>query len=347
MISASKIKKLLFCTEEHRCVSIKEIFGKFIEDYTKQVQMKNAGTTTLLKYERTCQRVIEFSMEKYKIDNMPLSDIDKRFIEQFFVWLRLDQGLGNNTAVKYIYRLSTVYKMARDNGWVQNNPFHSVKFKIEKVDRDFLTNDEIQLLYNKEFASERLEQIRDYFIFSCYTGLSFIDVAQLSEENIKLWGDGHWWINCNRQKTKVPFNVLLLDIPLQLIEKYKPKRKNGLLFNIPSNQKCNEYLKEIADLCGIKKRLTFHIARHTFATTVTLGNGVPIETVSKMLGHTNIRTTQIYAKITDQKVSKDMAVLATKLNGPITVPTEMSIMAKNRVAAAKDLHTLASAGHLS
>ena len=218
---------------------------------------------------------------------------------------------------------------------------------MDKVDRGFLTNEEIQLMYRKEFVSERLEQIRDLFIFSCYTGLSFIDVAQLSEDNLKLWGDGHWWLNCHRQKTKVPFNIMLLDIPLQIIEKYKPKRRNGLLFHVPTNQKCNEYLKEIAALCGINKNLTFHMARHTFATTITLGNGVPIETVSKMLGHTNIKTTQIYARITDQKVGSDMEVLAAKINGTSAVQLETSIKAKNRAKAAKDLHTLGVGVHLS
>ena len=347
VVSASKIKKMMFCTEEHRCVSVKEIFDRFIEDYTKQVQMNKAGVPTLSRYKMARQRVLEFSKEKYRVDDMPLADIDKRFIEQFFIWLRLEHGIANNTAVKYVNRFSTVYKLARDCGWVQGDPFHFVKLKMDKVDRGFLTNEEIQLMYKKKFVSERLEQIRDLFIFSCYTGLSFIDVAQLSEDNLKLWGDGHWWLNCHRQKTKVPFNVMLLDIPLQIIEKYKPKRRNGLLFHVPTNQKCNEYLKEIAALCGINKNLTFHMARHTFATTITLGNGVPIETVSKMLGHTNIKTTQIYARITDQKVGSDMEVLAAKINGASAVQLETSIKAKNRAKAAKDLHTLGVGVHLS
>lgn len=346
VVSATKIKRRLFCTDE-RCVSIQQVFDKYIEDYTKLVQMKKAGAPTLSRYKMAKQRVLEFAKEKYRVDDLPLTDIDKRFIEQFFIWLQLKHKICNNTAVKYVTRFSTVYKMARDCGWVNGDPFHFVKLKMEKVDRGYLTNDEIKIMMKKEFASERLEFIRDLFIFSCYTGLSFIDVAELREEHLTLWGDGHWWLNCHRHKTGVPFNVMLLDIPLQIIEKYKPERRYGYIFDVPTNQKVNEYLKEIADVCGIKKHLTFHVARHTFATTVTLGNGVPIETVSKMLGHTNIKTTQIYARITDQKVGSDMEVLATKLNESNEGQPETSIKAKNRAKVVKDLHTLGTGTLLS
>ena len=167
----------------------------------------------------------------------------------------------------------------------------------------------------KEFATKRLDLIRDIFVFACYTGFAYVDVARLNKDMIEMWPDGNLWIKTYRQKTKVPVNIRLLDIPKMIIDKYEGQAKGDKLLPVPSNQKVNDYLKEIAAVCGIDKNISFHLARHTFATTITLSNGVPIESVSKMLGHTNIKTTQIYARITDQKVNKDMEMLAEKLNG--------------------------------
>lgn len=169
-------------------------------------------------------------------------------------------------------------------------------------------------LRDKQFPIKRLEVIRDLFLFSCYTGLAYIDLKQLSAGMLQRWPDGNLWIDTKRQKTDVPVHVRLLNVPLSLIEKYRGQCKGDLLFPVPSNQKVNAYLKEIAGVCGIDKELTFHMARHTFATTVTLANGVPIETISKLLGHTNIKTTQIYARIIDSKINADMEMLAQKLN---------------------------------
>ena len=167
----------------------------------------------------------------------------------------------------------------------------------------------------KKFSCKRLEQVRDVFIFSCFTGLAYIDVKKLTEKNIRTSFDGKLWIMTKRQKTNIQSNILLLEVARIILEKYKSQLPNGDLLPVLSNQKMNVYLKEIGDLCKIDKNLTFHLARHTFTTTITLAKGVPIETVSKKLGHTNIRTTQIYARITDSKVSNDMQELATKLKG--------------------------------
>ncbi|WP_303027555.1 site-specific integrase, partial [Duncaniella muris] len=167
-------------------------------------------------------------------------------------------------------------------------------------------------------------QVRDIFIFSCYTGLAYIDIKELKKEHIQTSFDGNQWIMTHRHKTGTPVNVPLLAIPQELIKKYEGQAKDGLLFPVLSNQKMNAYLKEIAVVCGIEKNITFHLARHTFATTVTLSHGVPIESVSKMLGHTNIQTTQIYARITNQKISKDMAALAEKMGGSLGVSASIS-----------------------
>lgn len=200
-------------------------------------------------------------------------------------------------------------------GVLLHDPFMNHRFHLEPVNRGFLTDEEILLIANKEIGIPRLELVRDIFIFSCFTGLAYIDVSNLTPDHIVTLGDKQW-IMTQRQKTSVETNILLLDIPKAIIDKYcdnpaYPKRENKL-FPILSNQKMNAYLKEIADLCGIKKNLTFHLARHTFAT-MSLSKGVPMESVSKMLGHTNIKTTQIYARITNKKIEHDMEELAGKL----------------------------------
>jgi site-specific recombinase XerD len=190
------------------------------------------------------------------------------------------------------------------------------KGKIKEVERDFLTESEIETIYNKKFHCERLIQVRDIFIFCCFTGLAYIDVKQLTSDHIGIGIDGNKWIFKNRQKTDTSSKIPLLPIPEQIMAKYAshPKCINEeTILPVLSNQKMNSYLKEIGDVCGIKTELTFHLARHSFATSITLTNGVPIESVSKMLGHTNIRTTQHYAKVVDRKVSDDMAILKQKL----------------------------------
>jgi site-specific recombinase XerD len=184
-----------------------------------------------------------------------------------------------------------------------------------EVERAFLSQDEIETMFNKQFATDRLNLVKDIFLFSCFTGLAYADVKKLKRNNIGLGVDGERWIFINRTKTDTRSNIPLLPISAAIIEKYRnhPQAVNEeRVLPILSNQKMNSYLKEIADLCGIHKELTFHIARHTFATTVTLTNGVPIESVSKMLGHKNLHTTQHYAKILDMKVSDDMKVLKEK-----------------------------------
>ena len=197
--------------------------------------------------------------------------------------------------------------------WLEKNPFHAYQLKFDKVERDYLTKQELANLETKTFAIQRLQSVKDMFIFSCYTGLAYIDVFNLAPSNIVEISEGEFWIKTTRQKTNTAVTVPLLPKAMAIIEKYSDNPQSvadGKVLPVISNQKLKGYLKEITDICGITKPLTFHIARHTFATTVTLGNGIPIESVSRMLGHTDIRTTQIYAKIMDTKVSADMAKLA-------------------------------------
>jgi len=234
---------------------------------------------------------------------------------------------GQNTIMKHIERLRKVVNLAIKNEWLDKDPFMKFKPLFQKKEREFITASELSIIESREFEISRLEQVKDMFIFSCYTGLAYIDLMKLTPHDIIKGFDGKLWISTTRKKTNVPVKVPLLNKPLELIEKYKNHPvacHYGTLFPPISNQRMNLYLKELADVCRITKPLTFHIARHTFATTVTLTNGVPIETVSKLLGHTSIRTTQIYAKVIEQKVGTDIDKLREKLESN-TIPVKRNV----------------------
>ena len=272
---------------------------------------------TLERYETSLKHTKDFLQWKYRVSDIDIEKIDHAFITEYEFYLRTERKCANNTAVKYIKNFHKIINICLANGWLNKDPFANYKSKVKEVIREFLTEQEIQSLMEKEFVSERLELVRDIFVFSCFSGLAYIDVKQLSKDNIVLGIDGDKWINKNRQKTDTNSKIPLLPTAQSILDKYAnhPVCVNeDKLLPIFSNQKMNAYLKEIATVCGINKELTFHIARHTFATTVTLSNGVPIETVSKMLGHTNLKTTQHYAKILDKKISEDMQVLKAKFN---------------------------------
>ncbi len=272
---------------------------------------------TLERYKTSLKHTKDFLEWKYNISDIEINKIDHPFITEYEFYLRSVRKCANNTAVKYIKNFKKIIKICISNGWLDKDPFANYKAKIREVERDYLTQEEVQHIYSKEFATERLNLVKDIFVFSCFTGLAYIDVKNLTISNISIGIDGGKWIFTHRQKTETASRIPLLPIPEELLLKYAdhPQCINeDKLLPVLSNQKMNSYLKEIADGCGIKKDLTFHIARHTFATTVTLTNGVPIESVSKMLGHKSLRTTQHYAKILDKKVSDDMDILRKKLS---------------------------------
>ena len=235
-----------------------------------------------------------FIKEYYNVADISLKEVNHSFLRNFEVYLMTSCKCKENTTAKFLQRFRTIILFAKNNGWIHIDPFANYKIKFKKVDRGYLMQEQIDEIMKKQFSSERLERVRDIFIFSCYTGLSYIDVKGLDESNIRISFDNNLWIMGKREKTGTSYNIPLLDIPKQIIEKYKGTMPNKKVLPVPSNQKVNEYLKEIGAVCGIDKDLTFHLARHTFAT-LTLTKGVSIESVSKMLGHTNIKTTQIYA----------------------------------------------------
>ena len=271
---------------------------------------------TLKRYETSLRHTQAFLKYQYGVSDINIRKIDNAFVSDYDFYLRSIRKCANNSTLKYIRNFGKIIRICLSNGWIVANPFTNYKGKTKIIDRVYLSAEELQRMADKQFDIERLGHVRDVFLFCCFTGLAYVDIKKLKTSQIKKGLDGEQWIFINRQKTDSRSAIPLLPTAVKLIEKYS---KHPLCVNrdtplpVPSNQKMNGYLKEIADVCGINKILTSHIARHTFATTVTLSNGVPIETVSKMLGHASIRQTQHYAKILDLKVSEDMLLLKQKL----------------------------------
>jgi site-specific recombinase XerD len=283
----------------------------------KELVGKEYAPGTLERYKTSLSHTIEFLQWKYKVSDIEINKIDHAFVTDYEFWLRSVRNCSNNTAVKYIKNFSKIIKLCLANDWLDKNPFANYKSKVKEVERVYLSEEEIQNIINKDFKTERLSLVRDIFVFSCFTGLAYIDVKNLTKSHISIGIDGEKWIFTHRQKTETASKIPILPVTQMIIDKYAdhPKSSNeDKLLPILTNQKMNAYLKEIAGVCEIEKELTFHIARHTFATTVTLTNGVPIESVSKMLGHKNLRTTQHYAKVLDKKVSEDMKILRDKFS---------------------------------
>jgi len=298
--------------KQHRLLDVFEYHNKLMEEKIPG----EYSPSTLIRFKTTKNHIEDFIKKQYNTDDLFLSQLNHEFVsnlEHYFKTVRL---CNHNSTVKYIKNLKKIINLARKNDWISKDPFVNYTGTTKPVKRDYLTADELKTLENKKILVPRLAQVRDIFVFSCYTGLAYIDVYNLTWDNIVRGIDGEKWIFTQREKTSVKSNIPLLPKALEIIEKYKNDptcNYNHKLLPILSNQKMNAYLKEIATLVEINKNLTFHLARHTFATTVTLTNGVPIESVSEMLGHTNIRTTQIYAKVIDKKVSQDMLDLKAKL----------------------------------
>lgn len=288
-----------------------ELFEECNKIFKTQVGITKSKPT--YQKAEVCRRHLsEYLKIKHKRTDIDIRELNHSFIVGFENFLRPNCNCGYITAGKFMQKLKSIIIVAQKNGQLASEPFANYKISFKKVDRGYLTDDELKLIIEKDISNERIDRIRDIFHFSCYTGLAYIDIKNLREENLCKGFDGNIWIMTNRRKTNVQTHVPLLSIAQIILEKYKGQ-PNGVLLPIPSNQKSNAYLKEIADVCGIKKNLIFHLARHTFATTVTLSKGVPIKSVSKMLGHTNIKTTQIYARITNKKVSADMLALSKKM----------------------------------
>ncbi|GAA4104795.1 site-specific integrase [Mucilaginibacter panaciglaebae] len=271
---------------------------------------------TLKGYNTSEKHLTGYLLNQFGKTDIEISQLNHAFITGFEFYLKAECKISGVSAAKYIKHLKKIVNHCLANGWLKQNPFLNYKSSAKAKERTYLTQQELDAITNnKKLSVERLQQVRDVFVFCCYTGLSYADVKKLKRSEIGIGMDGEQWIFTSRQKTDTSSRIPLLPVALEILNRYRehPQCENkGLLLPVLSNQKMNAYLKEIADLSDVVKHLTFHLARHTFATTVTLSNNVPIETVSKMLGHTNIKTTQHYAKILDMKVSHDMALLKLK-----------------------------------
>ncbi|EWH12633.1 phage integrase [Cellulophaga geojensis KL-A] len=285
-------------------------------DKIERLVGKEFAPGTIERYKTAKKHVSDYINLEYKTKDIPVKDVDHKFISGLEYYLKTERKCAHNTAVKYVTNFKKIIRIAFANDWIQKDPFLNWKAKLKVVEREFLTEEEIQKIAEKELHTERLDQVKDIFLFSCFTGLAYADVKKLSRNDIVIGIDGDKWIIIKRSKTDTRSSIPLLPTAIDILNNYDdhPDVSNkGRLLPVLSNQKMNAYIKEIAILCKITKNLTFHLARHTFATTVTLSNGVPIESVSKMLGHKSLRTMQHYAKILDRKVSDDMKILKAKI----------------------------------
>ncbi len=315
LVTAKAIKTILDGNYKKQ-YTLLEAFDKHYSHISKLKGLEYAPAT-LTRYETTKRHIENFLADQYHIDDIRLNKLSYQFVTDFEEYLRTERKCNHNTTAKYIKNLKKIINYALDREWLVSDPFKQYKIKIKEVKRDYLSEKELNTLISKDIKIERLDLVRDLFVFSCYTGLAYVDITKLTNDNLRKGIDDEIWIFAERTKTKNASNIPLLQPAADVINKYSylpDSVKKGKLLPFLSNQKTNAYLKEIADSCGITKNLTFHLARHTFATTVTLAKDVPIESVSYMLGHKSIRTTQIYAKVTEQKVSRDMAILSNKIS---------------------------------
>ena len=289
------------------------VFRQHNEDYAKQVG-KIKSQRSYWKYCTVYNHLSEFIRQRYKVSDIALKELAPAFITDFELFLRTEKNHCTNTIWSYMMPFKRIIYMSINNGWLQRDPFYAYSITKEETKRGFLSKEEIKMLIEGSFKKKSYELIRDLFIFCCFTGLSWTDMANLTKENLQTSFDGHLWIKTNRQKTGTETNLRLLEVPLRIIKKYEGCSEDGKLLPVPCYPNCKNGIKVIAKKCGIEKNVTWHMSRHSFATTVCLSNDMPIETLSKMLGHRSIRTTQIYAKITAEKVSNDMEKLSQALS---------------------------------
>lgn len=289
------------------------VFEEFNDRQEKLIGI-DITQSTFNKYDLTYRRLKEFLKVKVRKNDIMLTLVDRNFVMDFETYLKTEYKLDTNSSEKLMRIFKRITTMCFKNGQMPKDPFCDHKLKKVKKDRGYLTKAELEKIIDFKPDNKRLEKVRDIFLFCCFTGFDYSTTAALTDKDLVIDDDGAFWIDTHRIKTKTQAKVKLLDIPLSIIKKYELKRDGNYLLSVMSNAKYNLYLKEIASICEIEKNVTSHLARHTFATTVTYANGVSIESISKMLGHTKISTTQIYARIVDKTVSNEMDKLAEKLS---------------------------------
>jgi site-specific recombinase XerD len=300
----------------------KTLYGVFKEhnDNCRKLIGTDYVEITIRRYDNCLKYLTELVKQKYGVEDMLMREVNGELVRAFEFYLKTEKGCAQNTVIRYMKCFKKVINLAIANEWITKNPFASIKFHEVEVNKEFLTQEEIETLMQKTFSIERLALVRDVFLFQIYTGLAFIDVYNLKTEHILKDSNGNIWIRKAREKTKNMCNIPLLSVPIKILSKYRDNPyclERGVLLPVPCNQKMNSYLKEIADLCGIKKNLTTHTARHTFASTIALANNVSLPNVAKMLGHSNTRMTQHYAKVIDSSILREMGHVAQRVSSDI------------------------------
>lgn len=316
-ITAKEIRSnLIGHTNESK--GIIEVFKDHNQDCAK-LKGRDFAPATITRYETCLMHVQNFIKQKYKDKDLALKLVNFEFIKDFELYLKTKKKCNHNTTVKYLRNFRKIIRLALAYDWIKSDPFRNIRYKLQEVDVEYLTREELERLMKKEFEIDRIEKIRDIFVFCCFTSLAYSDVKELQHDNIETGIDGKKWIKKKRKKTKKWCSIPLHPVPLAILEKYKNHpicQISGKLLPVKTNQKTNAYLKEIADICEIKKNLSTHTARHTFATTVTLSNGVSIEAVSKMMGHSSILMTKKYARVVEELISKEMEKVESKFIYP-------------------------------
>lgn len=309
-VSAEKVKNIFLGIDSKQYMLLKA-FDEHVEENFNLIG-KRITKSTYNRYYYLRVRLSEFLTEKYHLSDIPLREINYQFIRDFEMYLLTVRENKQSTIAQYLINLKKIVELAYKNEWIFKNPFINYKIEDEKSERGYLTQREVETIMNWKL-DKKLERTRDVFIFCCFTGLSYIDVFKLTKEQIHLTIDGQQWIMGKREKTDVDYFIPMMEIPKRIVEKYKTHIfKNGKLLPVKVSLTVNRHLKEIAEICDIKKHLTFHLSRHTFAT-LAISKGVSLESVSKMLGHKDIKTTQIYAKMTTEKIGRDMAIFAESI----------------------------------
>lgn len=315
VITAVGIRDILSGTKQ-RNWKLMELFKKHNDDLKKLVEKKKAAKGTWTNFHTSYTHVIAFLKAEYGVEDMNILSLDMVFVKKLYNWFITVKNLNHNTTLKNIANMKKIVIDCVDNGWLVNDPFAKFESTRDEVETVYLTKEEIQAIAEKEIGSQRLSRVRDLFIFCCFTGLSFIDVKQLKRSEVTIDSKGELRIYKNRQKTGTPSVIPLLPIAKKILNKYHSDLEcieKDMLLPVLSNQKYNAYLKELADISGVEKELSSKMARNTFGTTVTLANNVPMETISKMMGHKSLRQTQHYAKVLAIKVSEDMDILKKRL----------------------------------
>lgn len=312
-ITLEVVKNLYYGVDEEK-KTLLQVFREHNEQIRKLID-KDFVSKTVQRYDTTTRYLEEFIRKEYHVSDIVLNELEPRFISRFDAFLKTEKGCAQNSSITRLKNLKKIIHLSLQNEWIDKDPFAYYRFKIQQTEPEFLTMDEIKTIMAKDMSVKRTAQVRDVFIFCCFTGLAFSDVKELSPEHLTTDNQGQLWIRKHRQKTNIMCNIPVLPVAVSILDKYKEVAEcTGKLLPVLSNQRMNSYLKEIADLCGIHKELCTHTARHTYATSVCLANGVSMDNVAKMLGHADTSVTKHYARVLDQSIFKDMQKVNSTLS---------------------------------